>query len=209
MAVPFVMMAVLFCSFQCTNVVGQMFPIGDTPEIVLLKEKEVPLWPVYSASENLPSTNIFFVVRSLSDDLEVWADCPGGDLDVKVTPVCTRYTLSVSAKEGFSGSSYVRILSRDGSESDELEIEIELGRIVPEVNEVTVSREASEHTVSIESNMKFYAGSYDGWIDAEAGEDGISFKVAPNDTGVLREGKVIVHDIYEVVTAEIRVIQMP
>ncbi len=208
-AMPLMMMTLFLCSFQCTDALGLFVQEDPAPKIELLKKKDVPVWPVYPASENLPSTNILFVVWSLSEDLDVWAECPQGDLEVSVTPVCARYTLSVSATDDFSGPSSVKIISRDGNKGDELEIRIEPARILPEENVVMAAAGAYEYHVPVDTNMGFYAKSYDEWITVQAGPDKVNISVAENETGSSREGRVKLYDIYEVVTAEITVKQMP
>ncbi len=204
---PMMLMMMLFCSFQCTDLSELMMTSVEGPKIELLKKKEIPLWPVYSASENLPSTNIFFVVWDLSADVEVWAECPDGDLKVEVTPVCTRYTLSVWATERFDGSSSVKILARDGDMISELPVTIELADISPAEEEVVMTYESASYSIPVDANINFDARTYDDWITVNVEDGNVNFSVAENAGGEPREGIIRVYDIYEVVTAEIAVRQ--
>ncbi len=208
-AMPFAMLSVLFCSFQCTDLAEFMSLDGEGPEVALMLQKEDPVWPVYSVSENLPSTNIYFVVWDISDDGAVWAECPEGDLEVSVTPVCTRYTLSVSATKEFSGESYVKIIAKDGDHITELPVRIELARIVPTEDEISVRGNDGTYPVSVDTNMKYFAEARADWVEATVEDGKLTLNVSENNTGSVREAAVFLHDIYEVVTAEILVVQKP
>ncbi len=208
-AASFMIMTVLFCSFQCTDGVGLIFSDDAAPDIELLKEVDAPVWSVYPITENLPSTNIYFVVRNLSSKGRVWAECPGRDLEVSVVPVCSRYTLSVSSTDDFDVSSIVRVIAEDGGDVDEMSIVIESPRIDPLEDEVAVSAGGAEAAVVVDANLKFFADSYCDWLKVTVSEDKVMINASENTSGEMREAFVYLHDIYEVVTARILVNQMP
>ncbi len=206
-AILLVMVAVMVCSFQCSDVTGFSIPADKQLKLELLKKKDIPVWTVYPLSENLPETNIFFAVRNMSKKTRVWAECPEGDLEVKVFPVCSRFTLSVSPKEGYSGFSHVILKAKSGDQEDELEIIVEYGRILLGSNELSLPPSIGTYEISIDSNMNSYATSYEDWMDVSVDGDKLIINVSKNASGTIREGKIVVHDIYEVIKSDIYVRQ--
>ncbi len=206
-AIPFMMMAMSLCSFQCSDALSLMSLEDAEPEIELMKKKEIPIWTVYLQSDNLPETNIFFVVWNLTEQGNVWAECPNGDLEVSVFPVCSRFTLSVKAKENFTGSSSVTIKAINGGVGDEQEIIIEAGRIALSHDEAIMPAEGGTDSISVDSNMKLFVTTYDDWIQVSIDGDKVTFNISENTSDSDRTGKIIVHDIYEVVSEELTIFQ--
>ncbi len=206
-AVVFAMITVFLCSFRCSDGIG-VFDEKE-PQIVLLKEREIPVWAVYPASENLASTKILFAVVNVSENAEIWAECPDGDLVVSISPNCLKHILSISAAEDFDGYSYVKIIVRDGGLTDEMTIAVELPRIVSETEGITVSCEASSHSVSVDANVDFSARTSADWVALSTDPGAVSFELSENQTGAVREAEIVLHDIYGVVTSIIHVVQNP
>ncbi len=203
---PFATMPLFLCSFQCTDLL-QMDEAG--PKVVLVEEMDEPVWPVYSFSEHLPPTNIYFNVYDISKKGEIGVEYPENELEVSINEDCSRYYLSVSAKEDFSGNSSVNIVVADGKYRTELPIRIEFVRIVPDRNEITVSNVASNYSVSVDSNTDVTPRTFIDWIRVENNPDGVTISVKENTTGEMREDRVILYDIFNVITADIIVRQEP
>ncbi len=210
------MMMVLLCSFECSDLdIEPVLPenpsedeteetIAPVPVITAdIGDKPVPVYDMASGV----ATVVEISIADLVEDGQV-AVLPGEGLSASLTEDgdgC--YTLSVCAGEGFSGRQSVVLSACNGDRKAELSIifceaSLSLGR-----NSINAAYDGGTYEVPLNATVTPYAECGCDWISIAIEDSRVLVTVTENTTGTFREAVVTLKDQYEQFKEEILVHQ--